>query len=497
MGPLVLLIALATSGCGRVGFRLLGEGAEGDRDPGHIPLDATVDSGQSIGDGGIRHHNGGNDAGPLVSMDATVGAGWDASQNASQDANQASPDGGGVCPDADCPSPVDLCPDDPRKVAPGQCGCGLPDTDSDDDGTLDCDETCDGVRAADYVPDNLCGVGYCQTTNTPSSCVAGVETACMPGTALSASDATCDGVDDDCDGTADENHQPSADCGVGYCRATATPSSCTAGVETACSPGTPRSASDANCDAIDDDCDGASDEDYLPIDSCGVGHCRTANTPSSCAAGVETACSPAPPLSASDATCDGIDDDCDASSDEDYVGDMSCGQGVCAPGSVASSCSGGVETACMRGTPPSGADDEGPPGDGLDNDCDGLVDEDVPCDTAPRPIASTAAGQDLPIPPQCTRATVQLWGAGGGGGEDACDRLGGDGGDGGYTTLTLTGLSGGENIDIFVGTGGTSGCGDGSGGSGLGSGGDGGDPPSVNAQDGQGGQSGGSGGTLG
>ncbi|MDW3210168.1 MAG: T9SS type A sorting domain-containing protein [Reichenbachiella sp.] len=61
------------------------------------------------------------------------------------DANKTSP---GICgcgvPDtdsdqdgtADC---VDDCVDDPNKAAPGVCGCGVADTDSDGDGTLDCE----------------------------------------------------------------------------------------------------------------------------------------------------------------------------------------------------------------------------------------------------------------------------------------------------------------------------------------------------------------------
>jgi hypothetical protein len=40
-------------------------------------------------------------------------------------------------------TPTDLCPDDPGKVEPGICGCGVPDIDSDHDGTLDCIDTDD------------------------------------------------------------------------------------------------------------------------------------------------------------------------------------------------------------------------------------------------------------------------------------------------------------------------------------------------------------------
>jgi hypothetical protein len=42
---------------------------------------------------------------------------------------RASPGGG---------DPVDLCPDDADKAAPGVCGCGVPDVDADGNGELDC-----------------------------------------------------------------------------------------------------------------------------------------------------------------------------------------------------------------------------------------------------------------------------------------------------------------------------------------------------------------------
>jgi len=133
-------------------------------------------------------------------------------------------------------------------------------------------------------------------------------------------DATCDGMDDDCDGTADEDYVPITSCGVGYCRQHNTPSSCVDGEETACQPGAELTATDATCNGVDDDCDGSSDEDYVPTTSCGVGYCRQHSTPSTCVAGVETACRPRAELSATDPTCDGIDDDCSGTADEDVVG---------------------------------------------------------------------------------------------------------------------------------------------------------------------------------
>jgi len=84
-------------------------------------------------------------------------------------------------------------------------------------------------------------------------------------------------------------------------------------IEDTCTPGAP-AADDATCDGVDDDCDGAFDEDYLSVPtSCGVGAC-TASGISSCAGGtVQDSCVPGPP---SIELCDGVDNDCDGQKDE-------------------------------------------------------------------------------------------------------------------------------------------------------------------------------------
>ncbi len=53
--------------------------------------------------------------------------------------------------------PIDLCPNDPSKSDPGTCGCGVPDTDTDNDGTPDCVDGCpsDPLKTAPGV----CGCG--------------------------------------------------------------------------------------------------------------------------------------------------------------------------------------------------------------------------------------------------------------------------------------------------------------------------------------------------
>ena len=56
---------------------------------------------------------------------------------------------------------TDLCPDDPLKLAPGICGCGTSDIDSDNDGIEDCNDGC--PSDADLSPPKLCG---CIVPNT-------------------------------------------------------------------------------------------------------------------------------------------------------------------------------------------------------------------------------------------------------------------------------------------------------------------------------------------
>jgi hypothetical protein len=71
-------------------------------------------------------------------------------------------------------------------------------------------------------------------------------------------------------------------------------------------------ASAESCNGIDDDCDGEVDE--LGVIACGVGACRT-SVPA-CAFGAVNVCVPPAPLATSDG-CNGIDDDCDGAVDED------------------------------------------------------------------------------------------------------------------------------------------------------------------------------------
>ncbi|MCH2162373.1 MAG: hypothetical protein MK085_10935, partial [Phycisphaerales bacterium] len=71
---------------------------------------------------------------PLAFDDCNSNGLWDACELA--DGSVIDTDGDGVMDECDG------CVDDPLKTEPGACGCGTPDTDTDEDGTPDCNDPC-------------------------------------------------------------------------------------------------------------------------------------------------------------------------------------------------------------------------------------------------------------------------------------------------------------------------------------------------------------------
>jgi hypothetical protein len=273
----------------------------------------------------------------------------------------------------------------------------------------------------------------------------------------------CNGLDDDCDGKTDEdvdlaasNIDPKTDpnncggCGS-VCMLAHAFNNCTAGscgIDKAqgaqgCDIGyynldgddsngceyrcTKTADNDTLCDLVDNDCDGKVDEDVdLNTDPENCGRCSFrcsfahakdagkcvdkvcvlddtkcdtgfANVDAKEPNGCEYRCPVQPAIAE---VCNGLDDDCDGTTDEEVttatdnrIG-IACGKnvGVCKPGMVV--CMAG-QPVCMGGTGPSQE-----VCDGLDNNCDGNVDIDDP--NFGLPCGDPQVGS------QCSKGTLQI-----------------------------------------------------------------------------------------
>ena len=261
------------------------------------------------------------------------------------------------------------------------------------------DDDCDG-----QTDEGLAGLGAACGNNTPP-CTTGV-TACVGGQiicqgAVLPQNEVCDGVDNDCDGQTDEaplgDGPPAGQSGcwndpgnccsfanLDWCPPAGATCSGNGALVTPCNAGTltcsgaagwtcvgPAGPGAEVCDGLDNNCDGAADN-VAPT------ACVPAGTPnglvyggtSQCKMGTKTCGACAGFVGPSAEICDGIDNDCDGQVDESAVGTgQACGvnQPPCTPGTTA--CVNGA-LVCQGGNPP-----QNEVCDGVDNDCDGIADD--------------------------------------------------------------------------------------------------------------------------
>ncbi|MFO0756130.1 MAG: MopE-related protein [Byssovorax sp.] len=237
---------------------------------------------------------------------------------------------------------------------------------------LPLDEMCDGLdndcngAKDDGLGSTMCGLGICQVT--VQNCVNGVTQVCTP---LPPKAEKCNTVDDNCDGQVDEGclcvdgdiqacytGAPNT-LGIGECKAGS--QLCEAGMWGPCNGQTLPTAE--TCNAKDDDCDGATDNG-LGSTGCGVGECH--QTVQNCVGGQVQQCVPGQP---SAEVCDGKDNDCNGTVD-DGLGTIACGLGECA--NTVPFCKNGLPNVCNPLQPTVELCDN------KDNNCNGVIDDGDP-----------------------------------------------------------------------------------------------------------------------
>lgn len=259
------------------------------------------------------------------------------------------------------------------------CTPCVPDTEICNGVDDDCDLNTDENTVTDPLPGvgDTCGimVGIC--TVGVLECTGGV----LDCTGQGPLPEACNNLDDDCDGFVDGDstvcYTPPTGCTlgvgcIGRCRFGR--STCEMGVEGPCVDEVGPLAQEL-CNGIDDDCDGSTDEDWPTLgDACdngSTGGCLRTGVIACAADEMSTYCT-APAIGVGTEVCNGLDDDCDTKIDEGTLpapvgnacgGGAGCGPGlfVCLAGEIVCDAGGGGPEVC----------------DNLDNDCDSFIDEDV------------------------------------------------------------------------------------------------------------------------
>ena len=216
----------------------------------------------------------------------------------------------------------------------------------------------------------------CSTRGVSSCAATGFFGPCVP------PNEDCNAMDDDCDGMTDEAIAPracSSACGGGS-------EHCASGHWMGCSASTPMNEV---CNAMDDDCDSRVDEGLTRGCStvCGMGT-------ETCSAGAYIGCTASSPRAE---TCNGLDDDCDGMTDEMLT--RACMNACRASGTE--TCTSGAYMSCSAPAVPVEICN------GVDDDCDSQIDEGLQVAI----YDGVVTGQVTAFQPACT---------GPGGGLDVC-----------------------------------------------------------------------------
>jgi hypothetical protein len=181
----------------------------------------------------------------------------------------------------------------------------------------DQDDDCDGAVDEDYQVGQMCtaGVGECAAPGL-FLCAADGSQNCNA-VPLEPTPEVCDAKDNDCDGVVDNNP-----AGVGVVCMTGLPGVCATGMTTCsaagmvdCTPDVQPGTTMETCNDLDDDCDGSSDEDFPTVDmtcTVGTGVCQATGTFVCGPNGGAPVCDAQPGMPMTE-TCDdgGVDNDCD------------------------------------------------------------------------------------------------------------------------------------------------------------------------------------------
>ena len=282
--------------------------------------------------------------------------------------DEGNPGGGGSC----MTGQMGVCAAGTRTCQSGALNCVQ--------NTASSAELCDGLdNDCNGAVDNGFNVGMACTSSNPGVCAPGtlrcngtMATQCVSTVAPGSRTETCNNLDDDCDGQTDEgNPGGGAACSTGQMGVcSAGTRQCQAGGNLACVPTT--AASTEICDGLDNDCDGQVDEGFnigMACTSSNVGVCAPGTT--RCMGTMATQCVSTVTPGSRTEQCNNQDDDCDGQTDEgNPQGGTTCttGQmGVCSAGTR--QCQAGGNLVCVPNTASSAEIC-----DGLDNDCNGTVD---------------------------------------------------------------------------------------------------------------------------